>query len=329
MRREKILVIDDEEMILQLSKDILENERYEVKTKSNGNEGLKLLEKEKFDLLLTDIKMPDIGGIDVIKFVRTNNKEIPIIVITAHGTLDIAIDALRLGAQGFLFKPFTPAELRSSVFDVLEKTRLLRENIRMRTLMPLFEVSKEIISEIDPRKLLKLILDIAVKETRADKAYIFLIDEATGKVGMKEEHGLPPDFIVNAKDDYGERIVKLILKEKGPLHVSPEVGAACRFRGTGQDRECVVRHLYASYYPGKYCRRSLYQQNERQSSVLSFGSRTRFRSERPGCGCDRKCAPLRETRAVLSLHDSHSVGCRRSEGLVYRQAHEGHRGILR
>jgi putative nucleotidyltransferase with HDIG domain len=234
MRREKILVIDDEDMILQLSKDILENESYEVRTKSNGNEGLKLLEKEKFDLLLTDIRMPDIGGIDVIKFVRINNKEIPIIVITAHGTLDVAIDALRLGAQGFLFKPFTPAELRSAVFDVLEKTRLLRENIRMRALMPLFEVSKEIISEIDPRKLLKLILDIAVKETRADSAYIFLIDEATGKVGMEEDHGLPPDFIISAKDGYGERIVKLILKEKGPLYVSPEVEPADTSRELGK-----------------------------------------------------------------------------------------------
>ena len=63
--------------------------------------------------MLTDIRMPDISGLDVIRHVRTGNKEIPIIIITGHGTLDTAVDALRLGAQGFLLKPFTPAELQS------------------------------------------------------------------------------------------------------------------------------------------------------------------------------------------------------------------------
>ncbi len=223
MQRERILIIDDEDVILRLSKDILAKENYEVRTISSGNEGVKLLENERFDLLLTDIKMPDIDGIDVIRQVRTNNKEIPIIVITAHGTLDVAIHALRLGAQGFLLKPFAPAEMRSAVFEALEKTKLLRENIRMRTLMPLFEVSKEIISEIDSQRLLKLILDIAVKETRADIAYIFLMDEVSGKVGMKAEHGLSPDFLMNVKDNYGEKIAKFMLKEKKYLHITSEV----------------------------------------------------------------------------------------------------------
>ena len=68
---------------------------------------------EKFDLLLTDIRMPDISGLDVIRHVRARNKEIPIIIITGHGRSDTAINAMRLGAQGFLLKPFTPEELRS------------------------------------------------------------------------------------------------------------------------------------------------------------------------------------------------------------------------
>ena len=117
MQKEKILVIDDEEVILELSMDVLTERQYEVKTASNGSDGTRLFDREKFDLLLTDIRMPDIDGIDVIRHVRSHNKEIPIIVITAHGTLDVAVDALRLGAQGFLLKPFTPGELRSAVAD--------------------------------------------------------------------------------------------------------------------------------------------------------------------------------------------------------------------
>ncbi len=223
MQKEKIMVIDDEEMILQLSRDILANSNYEVRTLPDGNEGMKLLAREKFDLLLIDIRMPDVNGLDVIRHVRANDKEMPIIIITAYGTLDIAMNALRLGAQGFILKPFTPAELRSAVAEALEKARLLRENISMRALMPLFEVSKEIISEIDPRKLIKEILEIAGKETHADKACVYLVDETTGKLSMKEEFGLSSDFCINVNEKYSEKIAEFIFKEKKLFLVTPEV----------------------------------------------------------------------------------------------------------
>jgi len=221
MQRERILVIDDEGFILQLARDILTKTNYEVKTTSDGNEGIRLLESNKFDLLLTDIRMPDISGLDVIKHVRTGNKEIPIIIITGHGTLETAVDALRLGAQGFLLKPFTPGELRAAVADALEKTRLLKENIKLRTLMPLFEFSREIISEIDPRRLLKLIVEIALKETRSDAACICLMDEETETFQFCEESGMSPDMIVNFMDKEVRKVAKLICKEKKALLLGP------------------------------------------------------------------------------------------------------------
>ncbi len=214
MPKENILIIDDEEFILQLSRDILTKIDYHVKTASDGSEGLKLLESDKFDLILTDIKMPNINGLDVIRHVRTHNKEIPIIVITGHGTLDIAINALRLGAQGFILKPFTPFELRAAVAEALEKTRLLRENIRMRALMPLFEVSKEIIGEVDPKRLLKLIVEIVVKETHADRVWLALIDESTGKLNLKEHYGVSPDFVERAEN---------VFEKKNPLLITNEI----------------------------------------------------------------------------------------------------------
>lgn len=223
MQRDKILIIDDDAIILQLSRDILAKKNYEVRTISSGSEGIRLAEEERFDLLLTDIKMPDEDGLEVIRHIRTSNKEIPIIIITAHGTLEVAINALRLGAQGFLLKPFTPEELRSAVSDALEKARLLRENIRMRALMPLFEVSKEIISEIDQERLLKLILDTVVKETRANRAYIFLIDEVSGKAGMREAYGFPAEFLTDSKGANFEKVVRLMMKTRKPLNISPEI----------------------------------------------------------------------------------------------------------
>jgi putative nucleotidyltransferase with HDIG domain len=223
MEKEKVLIIDDEEYILNLSRDILTKSRYMVRTALNGNEGIKLFEKEPFDLILTDIKMPKIDGLDVIRHVRTVNKEIPIIVITGNGTLDIAISSLRLGAQGFILKPFTPAELRASIADALEKTRLLSENIRMRALMPLFEVSKEIIGEVDPERLLKLIVDFALREAKADKVCLALIDEITEKLQVKEYHNLSADFIRDFEKTYGIDIARYILENKRPFLIGPDI----------------------------------------------------------------------------------------------------------
>ena len=72
MQKENVLIIDDEEFILQLSRDILTKSHYNVKTASDGKEGIKLLESDKFDLILTDIKMPNINGLDVIRHVRVD-----------------------------------------------------------------------------------------------------------------------------------------------------------------------------------------------------------------------------------------------------------------
>jgi putative nucleotidyltransferase with HDIG domain len=222
VNRENILVIDDEESILSLSEDILTKFHYNVRTASDGEEGVQLLENEKFDLILTDIKMPRMDGLDVIRHVRAKNNEIPIIIITGYGTLDIAIKSLRLGAQGFLLKPFTPSDLTGSVTEALEKTRLLSENIRMRALMPLFEVSKEIIGEVDPKRLLKLIVDIAVKETRADKVWLALTDDAVSRLTLKEWYGLSPQFVRDFGREYSDIIAASIVKEKKPFLITPD-----------------------------------------------------------------------------------------------------------
>jgi len=221
MGKEKILIIDDEDFILQLSSDILKKSEYSVETASDGKQGIKLLESDKFDLILTDIKMPNINGLDVIRHVRINNKEIPIIVITGHGTLDIAIDSLRLGAQGFILKPFTPAELRTAVTEALEKTRLLSENIRMRALMPLFEVSKEIIGEVDTKVLFKLLVDTTVREIRPDRVCLALLDEESGSLRVKEAYGASSDYIDKFENVYSQELLDLIFKDMKPVFISP------------------------------------------------------------------------------------------------------------
>lgn len=221
MERDRILVIDDEEMILDIAREILSAMGFEVTITTDGRAGLRMLAEEKFSLLMTDVRMPNISGLEVIQNVRERDREIPIIIITGYGTLDTAIKALKLGAQGFLLKPFSTAELRAAVTETLEKAHLLRDNIRMRALMPLFEVSKEMISETDVKGLLSLIVRIAVRETRADTACLFLIDEGSGRVVREEDYGFSSSVLSEFREQCAHALVETIANETKPVLLLP------------------------------------------------------------------------------------------------------------
>lgn len=245
MAKEKILIIDDDESILTVCREILKRKNYIVKTVSNGREGLRLFEKEDFDLIITDIRMPNCNGLDVIRNIRSYNSVIPIIVFTGYATLEMAISSLRLGAQGFLLKPFNPIELESVVKEALEKVRLLNENIRMRALLPLFEISRQIIGELDIEKLLELLINVTIKETSADSAWIALKEEDSNFLVLKEFYNLKPEFVEKFYDKYQYTISKFFLDDIRVHFVNPEN----IFSGDYEEIRRVTNASYSIYFP--------------------------------------------------------------------------------
>lgn len=111
----KILVIDDEPIVRASCEKILMPEGYEVIMAKNGEEGLEILEKGDFKLVLLDLKMPGIDGVDVLKLIRSKWPTTKVIILTGYSTIETAISTLRLGAFNFIEKPFTPDTLLSSV----------------------------------------------------------------------------------------------------------------------------------------------------------------------------------------------------------------------
>lgn len=110
----KLLVIDDEQIVLDSIQRILSKESYILKLTTKSREGLELALAEKFDLVLSDIKMPDIGGMRILRDIKRSRPETPVIILTGYATVQSAVDAMKLGASDYLEKPFTP--------DVLLKT---------------------------------------------------------------------------------------------------------------------------------------------------------------------------------------------------------------
>jgi two-component system, NtrC family, response regulator PilR len=125
--KEKVLIVEDEKSMREVLKMLLEGEQYEVKTVADGLEGLSCIEKDIFDLVISDVKMPKADGLQVLKKVKELSPDTIVIMITAFGTTETAIEAMKLGAYDYISKPFNIDEMRLKVRKALEKKRLSEE----------------------------------------------------------------------------------------------------------------------------------------------------------------------------------------------------------
>ncbi|MDO9080004.1 MAG: sigma-54 dependent transcriptional regulator, partial [Desulfuromonadales bacterium] len=128
MAAEKILIVDDEEGMRRLLDRLLSREGYETATVGSGKDAIRQMRADTFDLVVTDIKMPEMDGLQLLDEIKAYNPSLPVIVITAYGTVENAVQALRAGAYDYITKPFESDELRLTVAQVLERQRLLVEN---------------------------------------------------------------------------------------------------------------------------------------------------------------------------------------------------------
>jgi len=119
MSKGRILVVDDEDIVRTSCSRTLSPEGYEIRLAQNGVEGLKMASEERFDLVLTDLKMPDMDGIEVLRIIKEKWPETAVIIVTGYQTVDTAVKAIKLGAYDYIEKPFTPDALISAVAEAM------------------------------------------------------------------------------------------------------------------------------------------------------------------------------------------------------------------
>jgi DNA-binding NtrC family response regulator len=128
MASERILIVDDEDGMRRLLSRVLTREGYDTVAVGSGAEALRLVANEHFDLVVTDIKMPEMDGLQLLAELKEYEPSLLVIVITAYGTIENAVQALRSGAYDYIAKPFENDEIRLTVAKALERERLLAEN---------------------------------------------------------------------------------------------------------------------------------------------------------------------------------------------------------
>ena len=195
MPDESILIADDEPDVLDMCVRVLSMEGYKVCGVHSGLEGIEMVQKQPFDLVLTDIKMPGMSGLQAFRTIKQYNPDIVGVAITGYGAVDTAIEALKLGMDDFLLKPFSLDELSAAISKALRKKRLERENARLKALIPLFQLSQAFMTVTDLDALLRQVMQVALSETAATLGVLALKNEASGNLDVSAtvtESGVQP-----------------------------------------------------------------------------------------------------------------------------------------
>ncbi len=204
-----ILIVDDDHGILEILVDLLEDLDYSVECAGNGAEALLRLAEKKFDLMLTDINMPVMDGMELIRQVKEWEKSPVIIVITAYASIQSAIDAIKLGVYDYITKPFNLEIVSKAVERALEKQILQRENVNLKEMMALYRASESISSQFGLDEVVNDLFESAVSFTKSDFIVLYLNDTGNNEEG---------DFRLNRRQLFRG----MPTTERGLLHSLPK-----------------------------------------------------------------------------------------------------------
>lgn len=218
---EKIIIVDDEKRMCDSLKALLVNEGYSVEAYQDPREAEKRIKASRVDLVITDIKMPQMDGLSLLKIIKKIDNDIPVILLTGYASLDSAVEAISHGAYDYLMKPVGFPQLSLAVKRAVEKRRadiarlaLLEElkisNIimhrRINELNALYEAGKSIGSSANLKELLKQIVSLASNVTEAKVGSIMLLDERGETLTIEASIGLSEKIVKKTRLPIGESI---------------------------------------------------------------------------------------------------------------------------
>jgi DNA-binding NtrC family response regulator len=189
--RERILIVDDEENVLALCQTILQKKGYDVQCAATAEEALDRLETELFDVVVTDLKMPGMSGLDLLTKAKALNPSVPFIMLTAFGTVHSAVEAMKEGAYDYLIKPVDNDEFKLVVEKALELHRLQREVARLRSQLQIDLDFQDIVGQSKPM--------------RAVFRLMRMVAKSNATILIQGESGTGKELIARALHQHSER----------------------------------------------------------------------------------------------------------------------------
>ena len=208
-----ILVVDDNaEIAYYLVKKLLPGFGFKTLHAQTGMEGLEMVRRTRPDIVLLDLQLPDMDGLDVLRMLARENRTVPAILMTAHGSEQVAVDAFRLGVQDYLSKPVDHELLRQAIARILSQQNLQQEKAKLTAqleeqvawLTTLARVGQSLTSTLNLDEVLRRIVESGVYLTKANEGYLALIDETSGQLYMRASKNI---------EEYRSRTMQLLVTD--------------------------------------------------------------------------------------------------------------------
>ena len=236
--RPRVLIVDDEKFIRDILADFLGMEGYVVRTAEDGAAALGELHHARYDMVISDLKMPRMGGLELLEAIGDAAPNALTVIMTGFGTVETAIDAMKRGAYDYILKPFKVEEVIHVVQRGLEKQRLAAENLRLREALSLYKVSEAITASLSLDEVLATVGDAGLHEIQGDLVSTWLDD---GEGGFFERQRLvkpvsTPDGQASSRVGFGELAPAAFIEHFGTDSTLLEHGTKGeRFFGTRPD----------------------------------------------------------------------------------------------
>ena len=233
---EKILIIEDnEDVVTFLTDNILHPNGYQTLVSSDGQDGLRRALEDHPDLILLDLNLPRMTGLEVLKVLQQKGSDIPVILMTFYGSEEIAVEAFRLGVKNYIVKPFKSREVLDAVEGALSEGRLRREKEilteelmrtnkqleqRVHELASLYEIAEAMTKLMDLETLLSRLVEAAVFLSKADEGMLFLLDEETGELYLRAAKGVGDKYAHGLRLKTADSLIGQVVETGEPLRVS-------------------------------------------------------------------------------------------------------------
>ncbi len=196
--KSKVLIVDDEIDALELMQELFENKGYHSMTATNGLDALNKIKNQEPDIILSDIRMPEMDGMQLLKILTKENPHIPVIMVTAHGTIETAVEAMKMGAKDYILKPLRLDEILAKVERITQLSNLIKENeYLLNRLQQTYDFTNMIGKTDKIQELFRLVKDVASTNTT---------------VLIRGESGVGKELIANAIHYNSSRVKRPFIK---------------------------------------------------------------------------------------------------------------------
>ncbi|WP_129671198.1 response regulator [Candidatus Chloroploca sp. Khr17] len=225
---EEILIIDDSEQITDLlAKYVLPELGFRSIVAHTGRQGLQQLRMRLPDLILLDLQLPDISGLDLLRLIAQEGYDVPVILMTAHGSENIAVEAFRLGARNYLIKPFSDTEARVAIDQALRERRLRRDKDRLtvslqqrvQELTVLYRIGKSVTGLMDLEQLLERIVEAGVYITQAEEGFLLLYDPEHQELYLRAAKNLGDQRAQSLRMPVGDTLAGQVVRTGKPIRL--------------------------------------------------------------------------------------------------------------